>query len=76
MKYLLLVLLITFFALLGFGYYLNFEEPKSGDKWIGFGVLLVAFIIMPLFIAYRYKKSKMGEFLKNQVLNNKKTENQ
>jgi mannose/fructose/N-acetylgalactosamine-specific phosphotransferase system component IIC len=73
MKYILLTLLITFFCLAGFGFYLNSEIPKSGDKWIGFGVLLIAFGIMPIFIASRYKKSKMGEFLKNQA--NKTKEN-
>ncbi|MEZ4853247.1 hypothetical protein [Flavobacterium sp.] len=73
MKYVLQILLVVFFGLLGYGFYLNHEIPKSGDKWIGFGVLLVAFIIMPLFIASRYKKSKMSEFLKSQT---KKTENQ
>lgn len=73
MKYILQILLVVFFCLLGYGFYLNSEIPKSGDKWIGFGVLLIAFGIMPLFIASRYKKSKMGEFLKNQA--NKTEEN-
>ena len=67
MKYILQLLLLVFFCLAGYGCYLNSEISKSGDKWIGFGVLLIAFVIMPLFIASRYKKSKMGEFLKNQA---------
>lgn len=67
MKYVLQILLVVFFCLIGYGFYLNSEFAKSGDKWIGFGVLLIAFGIMPLFIASRYKKSKMGEFLKNQA---------
>ncbi|BCY27991.1 hypothetical protein [Flavobacterium okayamense] len=73
MKYVLQLLLIIFLILAGYGFYLNSQIPKSGDKWIGFSVLLIAFGIMPLFIASRYKKSKMGEFLKNQ--GNKSTEN-
>lgn len=77
MKYVLQILLIIFFCLAGYGFYLNAEIPKSGDKWIGFGVLLIAFGIMPLFIASRYKKSKMGEFLKNQATKvDEKTENE
>lgn len=76
MKYILQLLLLTFFGLIGYGFYLNSEVPKLGDKWIGFGVLLVAFVIMPLFIGIRYKKSKMGEFLKKQADIEKKSENQ
>lgn len=76
MKYLLQILLLTFFGLLVYGFYLNSEIPKSGDKWIGSGVLLIAFIIMPLFIISRYKKSKMGEFLKNQTKREENSENQ
>ncbi len=73
MKYVIQLLLVIFLILVGYGFYLNEQIPKSGDKWVGFGVLLIAFGIMPLFIASRYKKSKMGEFLKNQV--NKTEEN-
>lgn len=76
MKYVLLILLVLFFSFLSYGYYLNSEIPNSGDKWIGISVLLVAFVIMPLFIISRYKKSKMGKFLKKQMENSKKTENQ
>ena len=67
MKYILQILVVVFLFLAGYGFYLNAEIPKSGDKFIGIGVLLIAFGIMPLFIASRYKKSKMGEFLKNQA---------
>lgn len=73
MKYVIQLLLVIFLILVSYGFYLNEQIPKSGDKWVGFGVLLIAFGIMPLFIASRYKKSKMGEFLKNQV--NKTEEN-
>ncbi|VXB34059.1 conserved hypothetical protein [Flavobacterium sp. 9AF] len=77
MKYFILALLILFFILVGYGSYLNAEVAKSGDKWIGIGVLLIAFGIMPLFIASRYKKSKLKEFLNNQLnKNSEKTENQ
>ncbi len=76
MKYFILVLLVVFFGLVGYGFYLNSDVPQSGDKWIGIGVLVLAFLIMPLFIASRYKKSKMGEFLKNQIEQHKNTEKQ
>ncbi len=76
MKYILLSLLLTFLGLFSYGYYLNSEVPKSGDKWIGISVLLVAFVIMPVFLASRYKKTKMIDFLKKQEDNEKKSENQ
>ncbi|MBF03375.1 MAG: hypothetical protein CMP76_08780 [Flavobacterium sp.] len=77
MKYILLILLVLFFSFLGYGSYLNSEVAKSGDKWIGIGVLIIAFGIMPLFILHRYKKSKLKEFLNSQLdKNREKSENQ
>ncbi|MVO10168.1 hypothetical protein GOQ30_13430 [Flavobacterium sp. TP390] len=77
MKYILIVLLVLFFSFLGYGSYLNSEIAKSGDKWIGIGVLIIAFGIMPLFILHRYKKSKLKEFLNSQLdKNREKSENQ
>ena len=77
MKYILIILLVLFFSFLGYGSYLNSEIAKSGDKWIGIGVLIIAFGIMPLFILHRYKKSKLKEFLNSQLdKNREKSENQ
>ncbi|MCO6161941.1 hypothetical protein [Flavobacterium sp. NRK F7] len=77
MKYILIILLVLFFSFLGYGSYLNSEVAKSGDKWIGIGVLIIAFGIMPLFILHRYKKSKLKEFLNSQLdKNREKSENQ
>ncbi len=77
MKYILIILLVLFFSFLGYGSYLNAEVAKSGDKWIGIGVLIIAFGIMPLFIIHRYKKSKLKEFLNSQLdKNREKSENQ
>ncbi|WP_130733303.1 hypothetical protein [Flavobacterium sp. J27] len=77
MKYILITLLLLFFGFLGYGSYLNSEVAKSGDKWIGIGVLIIAFGIMPLFIFHRYKKSKLKEFLNSQLdKNREKSENQ
>lgn len=72
MKYLILVLLVVFIALVGSGSYLNTEIAKSGDKWIGFGVLLMAFVLMPLFIYHRYKKKNVKDYLMNNFTENKK----
>ncbi|AWM13751.1 hypothetical protein NHF50_07605 [Flavobacterium sp. NRK F10] len=67
MKYVLQLLLVLFFGLVGYGFYQNSFIPKSGDKWIGLGVLVLAFGLMPLFIIYRYKKSKLKEFINSNI---------
>ncbi|MGV7106630.1 hypothetical protein [Flavobacterium sp. U410] len=67
MKYVVQILLVGFFGLVGYGFYLNSVLPKSGDKWIGLGVLILAFGLMPLFIIHRYKRSKLKEFLDSQM---------
>ncbi len=78
MKYILQILLVVFFVLVGYGFYLNAEIAKSGDKWIGFGVLLIAFVIMPLFIYHRYRKKNVKDYLLKNFTdeNSEKTENQ
>ncbi len=78
MKYVLQILLVGFFCLIGYGFYQNSVIPKSGDKWIGLGVLVLALGLMPLFIIHRYKRSKLKEFLDSQMNKDKKenSENQ
>lgn len=61
MKLLLRILLFTVVGLIGYGYYVNVETTGTGEKFIGFGVVIFAFILMPLFIYYRYK----GKDLRN-----------
>lgn len=72
MKYAIQLFLIIFLILVGYGFYLNEQIPKSGDKWIGFGVLLMAFVLMPLFIYHRYKKKNVKDYLMNNFTENKK----
>ena len=55
MKIVLRLLLILVIGFIVYGYYLNDATEGSGEKFIGFGVLLFAFILMPLFIYQRYK---------------------
>lgn len=62
MKIVLRLLLIAVLILIGFGYYLNLEESGIGEKFIGFGVVLFAFILMPMFIYYRYKEKDLRNY--------------
>ena len=62
MKIVLRLLLLTVLGLIGYGYYLNLEASGSGEKFIGFGVVLFAFILMPLFIYSRYKEKDLRNY--------------
>jgi uncharacterized membrane protein (DUF485 family) len=56
--------LILFFAmgLIVYGYYLNSSATGAVEKFIGIGVLVFAFILMPLFIYHRYKNKDLRNY--------------
>lgn len=59
------VLKLTLFVVLGliaYGYYLNSTATGAGEKFIGVGVLVFAFILMPLFIYLRYKNKDLRNY--------------
>ncbi|MFA5298802.1 MAG: hypothetical protein WC389_11410 [Lutibacter sp.] len=62
MKFLIIFILILFLGMLGTGYYLKNSGDANGDIVIGIGVLIVAFILMPLFIYHRYKNKNIRDF--------------
>jgi len=41
---------------------LNSDETGSGEKFIGIGVMLFAFILLPLFIYYRYRNKDLRNY--------------
>jgi len=49
-------------GLIGFGYYTNYENSGEGEKFIGIGVLIFAFLLMPLFIYHRYKDKDLKNY--------------
>ena len=58
-----------FFVVLGliiYGYFVKPETPQVGEKFIGFGVLIFAFIFMPLFIYLRFKDKDLSKYTFNQ----------
>jgi len=66
MKFVLSTILVLVLALLGYGFYLKNTGDLKGEIVIGIGVLIIAFILMPLFIFYRYKNKDLSNFkLKN-----------
>lgn len=77
MKWILRVVL--FFVLFSWGYggYLSVLEDQSADRWIGFGILAFAMVLLPLFLWYRYKNKKLEDYtFKIDNKNTKKSENQ
>ncbi len=62
MRIVLRILLVVFASLVVYGYYLNSEALGSGEKFIGIGVLMFAFVLMPLFIYHRYKGKDMTNY--------------
>lgn len=58
-----------FFVVLGiviYGYYVKPEMPQDGEKIIGIGVLIFAFILMPLFLYIRFKGRDLSHYTFNQ----------
>lgn len=62
MKILLRILLLAVIGLLGTGFYLQTVESKDADFYIGMGVLLLAFVLMPLFIYQGYKGKDLTKY--------------
>ena len=62
MKYLLRILLLLSVGLIAYGAYMNLTESLSGQKCIGFGVVILAFVLMPLFIYHRYKNKDLSNY--------------
>lgn len=71
-----IIVYIVFFIVIvtiGTGYYIKSDSVAEGEKIIGIGVLLFAFLLMPLFIYLRYKDKDLSKFRLNQ--NQKEEEN-
>jgi hypothetical protein len=76
MKKILILLLSMSITLIGYGYFQKSNE-LNGEKWIGMGVLLISFVLMPLFIYHRYKNKSVKDYLMtNFKQDNEKPENQ
>ena len=76
MKKILIGLIIIIAGLITFGY-LQKNNGLNGDKWIGIGVLLIAFLLIPLFLYSRFKNKEVRERMLNFDLKEKRdTDNQ
>lgn len=62
MKFVIIFILILSVGMLCAGFYLKNSGDAGGEIVIGIGVLIVAFILMPLFIYHRYKNKNLNDF--------------
>ena len=62
MKYVLICILVLIVGMLGYGYYIKEQGDFNGEIIIGIGVLIIAFVLMPLFIYHRYKNKDLKNF--------------
>ena len=62
MKVFLRAILIIVIGFVAYGYYINGENLEEGEKYIGIGVLIFAFILMPLFVYHRYRNKDLRNY--------------
>ncbi|NLP57269.1 hypothetical protein [Lutibacter sp. B1] len=62
MKFVLSTILILVVGMIGVGFYLKNSGDTNGEIIIGVAVLIIAFILMPLFIFHRYKNKDLSSF--------------
>ena len=63
MKILLKILFILFLGSMVIGFYMKYSNTENADIVIGLGVLFLSFILMPLFIFYRYQQGKYKKYV-------------
>jgi len=68
MKTILRIILFIILILVAFGFYTNANQDREGEKFIGIGILIFAFILMPLFIYHRYKGKDLSQYSIDNML--------
>lgn len=64
MKYFIRILFIIVTGMILIGYYFkNSGNQQVGDKWVGLGILLASFILMPAFIYHRWKNKNVKDYM-------------
>ena len=62
MKILLRIILFLVIGLLCTGFYFQITSEKNAEFYIGIGVLLLAFVLIPLFIYHGYKGKDLTRY--------------
>ncbi len=71
MKTLVKILFFIFLVWMAVGaYLLNVQHPRA-EVVMGLGVFFMAFVLMPIFIYYRYRDGKYKKYIMNTMENEK-----
>ncbi len=62
MKIALRIIVVLVLSFTIFGFYTNSVNEGEGEKFIGIGVLIFAFVLMPLFIYHRYNGRDLSRY--------------
>ncbi|MFC2109574.1 hypothetical protein ACFLRU_00865 [Bacteroidota bacterium] len=62
MKILIKIVLVIVIGFLGTGIYLQQVRDNSSEKYMGIGVLILAFILIPMFVYHRYKGKDLTKY--------------
>ena len=63
MKLLLKIFFGIFILAMIVGAYLKYQNPPKGEVLIGLSILFLSFILMPLFIFYRFRNGKYKKYV-------------
>ena len=69
MKIVINIVLIIVVGVVAAGYYLKTTDYENADGVIGVGILIMAFILMPLFLIHRYKGKDLNKYVDGIDLN-------
>ena len=75
MKYIVRILIVAVIIGLSVGFYFkNIGNEVLGNKYVGFSVLGLAFVVMPIFIIYRFSKSDRSKYIFSPTEKNEELE--
>lgn len=63
MGFLLRILFAIFVLWMSVGGYLEYTEHPKGSTVVGLGVLFLSFVLMPMFIYWRYRHGKYKKYV-------------
>jgi len=63
MKYFLIILLLIVVSGTCIGFYIRSENMVTGDFIIGLSIAITFFLLMPLFIYYRWKNKSVKDYM-------------
>lgn len=66
MKYVIVLITLASFTSIFYGFYIQGEELRLANKFIGFGTVGLFLVAMPLFLIKASKGKKMKDYMLNE----------